>query len=120
LAFGLRNLAERLMSPKPVVAPAFFKTQLGETVERRTKVARYVGRAVFVGLDTKTAEENASGAQGARHRLNRLLGFGDMFEDIHCGYEVVFPGGQLVGFQVYKCRRNAACLQAPAGKIEEG
>jgi len=68
------------MSPKPVVAPAFFKTEPGETVEHWTKAARYVGRTVFVRLDTKTAEENASGTQGGGYRVNRLLGFGDMLE----------------------------------------
>jgi hypothetical protein len=108
------------MSPKPVVAPAFFKTQLVETVEHWTKVTRYVGRTVLVGQNIKTAEENASGTQRCRQRLNRLLGFGDVLKNVHCCNEVVSFRRQLGSFQVDQGRGNAACLQAPAGKIEEG
>jgi len=70
------------MSPKPLVAPAFLKTQFRETVEHWTKVTRDVARMIFVEFDNKTTKEDASGAQSAGQRLNRLLGFRDMVEDV--------------------------------------
>ena len=90
------------MSPKPLVAPAFLKTQFRETVEHWTKVTRYVARMIFVGFDIKTTKEDASGAQSAAKGSTAFSGSAICSKTSIAVMKSYFPVGSLLSFKSMK------------------
>jgi len=98
------TLAKSLVSPEPLVAPAFLEAKFLEPLKSRGEIEGNVRGTVFVLFGAETAEENSPRTQGRRQHVQGFFGFGNVLEDVHGRDKVNGAGGQTPGFQIKKER----------------
>ena len=53
------------MTPEPLIAPDFHKTERAQALEGRSKILNDMVRAIFIHFRVKAAEQESSGLQSA-------------------------------------------------------
>ena len=91
---------ERLMTPKPVVAPHLPKSASGEAFEDLFKIRDDVLRVVGVGLGSEAPEKKTAWSNRLCDLVDSHEGIDEVLPNVHCGDDVVARGRQTIRFQI--------------------